>query len=58
MAKYWTCEYGANHDIGEACDCEKEMEAEKAFREQRMKGMVVPEKNGQLVLVFRGRTSA
>lgn len=58
MAKYWTCKYGANHDIGEACDCEKEMEVEKAIREQHMKSMVIPEKNGQLVLAFGRRTSA
>ena len=23
MAKFWTCPYGANHDFGEECDCQK-----------------------------------
>lgn len=29
MAKYWTCKYGANHGMGERCDCEEEMEMER-----------------------------
>lgn len=24
MPMYWTCQYGANHDYGERCDCEEE----------------------------------
>lgn len=26
MPKYWTCSYGANHDIAERCDCHREQE--------------------------------
>jgi len=26
MAMYWTCRYGANHDLGEKCDCREEEE--------------------------------
>ncbi len=27
MAKFWTCEHGSNHDLGEKCDCTKEQES-------------------------------
>ena len=32
MAKFWTCKYGANHGMGERCDCEQEMEVEKELK--------------------------
>lgn len=41
MAKYRECEYGACHDFGEVCDCEKEDifdfwdEVDKEFNERR-----------------------
>lgn len=58
MAKYWTCKYGANHDIGEACDCEKMEMQERELQLLHLEGMIVPEKSGQLVLSFRKEATA
>lgn len=47
MAKgmYWTCEFGANHDHGEKCDCRQEQEE----RERRIISMYRREKGtGQM----------
>ena len=40
MAMYWTCQYGANHDLGEKCDCAEAAEKERKKQEQ----LVVKEK--------------
>ena len=40
MAMYWTCRYGANHDLGEKCDCAEAAEKERKKQEQ----LVVKEK--------------
>lgn len=58
MAKYWTCKYGANHDIGEACDCEEMEMREKELRVQRLDGMIVQEGSGQLVLALSKEATA
>lgn len=49
MAMYWTCEYGANHDIGEKCDCamEKEMEEKK-----RLSMFEVEKESQQLKMIW------
>lgn len=31
MAMYWTCQYGANHDLGEKCDCESSVQRMQEF---------------------------
>lgn len=31
MAMYWTCQYGANHDLGEKCDCESPVQRMQDF---------------------------
>lgn len=52
MAKFWTCKYGANHGMGERCDCEQEMEIEKELSkrmsEQRQRLPVREDDTGQL----------
>lgn len=53
MALYWTCKYGINHDCGERCDCEEEMEREKEKMKRRaikMQSMYRTESNGQMVI--------
>lgn len=37
MAMYWTCKYGANHDLGEKCDCREAEEQQEAGRYPLMK---------------------
>lgn len=58
MAKYWTCENGANHDIGEPCDCKKVEQEERELRERWMRGRLATEKGGQLVIKFGREASA
>lgn len=52
MAMYWTCQYGANHDFGEQCDCKDEEQKRKEFFEKNIK---INPKTGQLSLRFDGR---
>lgn len=44
---------GAYLDPGEHCDCEREEKRERELRKQQFEGIVVPERNGQLVLTFQ-----
>lgn len=52
MAKFWTCKYGANHGVGERCDCEKEMETEREvarkMAEKTERILAVESSTGQL----------
>ena len=48
MAMYWTCRYGANHDYGEKCDCEKEEEKQEKY----IKDIIVFDNDGQAVFSF------
>lgn len=49
MAMYWTCQYGANHDFGEKCDCEKEAGKKQEFFSRHLK---MESRAGQLAFVF------
>lgn len=49
---------GAYLDPGEHCDCEREEKRERELREQQLEGMVVPGRNGQLVLAFGKEATA
>ena len=59
MAKYWTCSYGANHGIGERCDCEQEMEMEKEMArraaEQTEKLLTREAGTGQLAFTWSAK---
>ena len=46
MAKFWTCGYGANHDMGERCDCYREEEQ----KGKKMSMMLVQGLDGQMEL--------
>lgn len=50
MAMYWTCQYGANHDFGEQCDCREEMEKENSRRINS--GLLSMGEAGQMEFVF------
>ncbi|MGL5436623.1 MAG: hypothetical protein ACRDBO_14660 [Lachnospiraceae bacterium] len=46
---YWTCEFGANHDHNEKCDCRKEQEE----KERKIVSMYKREGTGQMVFDWK-----
>lgn len=56
---YNRCERcGAYLDPGERCDCEREERQERENLEKRIEGMIILERNGQLVLSFGEEATA
>lgn len=52
MAMYWTCQYGANHDCGEKCDCGEEAKKTQDFFRKHLE---TEPRAGQLKFMFDGK---